>query len=379
MRRAGIDALVAASASNVYYVSDYYSEGTALGCAMQGYGLLPLDGEPALVAPLSEADLVVESRTKIRDVLYYGCLNAGISKNSGSDVTKGIIAATREKAERTPCESLAKVVAARGLTKKTIAVDGGISPETWEQIKKGLPDARLVDGTKLLSIIRAVKTPEEVEAIARATEITEKSMEDALEIAQVGIAELDLAQMFSYSVAEDGGRVTLTFFGAGERSAYPNPIPTTYQLAKGDLMRMRLGSTVSHYNGIVSRTAAIGQPDAEAEKRLKTVIDAQEAAFDAVRPGAKIGEVYAAVKRALGSHGIGECSESVGHCTGIDCVEGPTVGPEEEALVEEGMVLSVDVPYLELGWGGIQLADTVLVTKKGLRFLTATERTLYVL
>jgi Xaa-Pro aminopeptidase len=37
------------------------------------------------------------------------------------------------------------------------------------------------------------------------------------------------------------------------------------------------------------------------------------------------------------------------------------------------------VPYLNLGWGGIELEDTVLVTRKGLRFLNNTERTLYLL
>ena len=98
---------------------------------------------------------------------------------------------------------------ARGYAKKTIAVDGnGVTPSRWENIKRNLPDAKIVDGSKLLDEIRMVKTLEEVELIKKATEIAEKSMEDALEIAQAGIMELDLSQMFSYSVAEDGGRVT---------------------------------------------------------------------------------------------------------------------------------------------------------------------------
>jgi len=43
------------------------------------------------------------------------------------------------------------------------------------------------------------------------------------------------------------------------------------------------------------------------------------------------------------------------------------------------MVLNVDIPYLDLGWGGLELEDTAVVTKKGFRLITNTERTLYLL
>ena len=43
------------------------------------------------------------------------------------------------------------------------------------------------------------------------------------------------------------------------------------------------------------------------------------------------------------------------------------------------MVLSLDVPYLDLGWGGLEMEDSIVVTKKGLRLLTNTERTLYLI
>jgi Xaa-Pro aminopeptidase len=43
------------------------------------------------------------------------------------------------------------------------------------------------------------------------------------------------------------------------------------------------------------------------------------------------------------------------------------------------MVVNVDIPVLELGWGGIQLEDTILVTSDGFELLTQTDRTLYLL
>jgi Xaa-Pro dipeptidase len=381
MERAGVDAILAASPSNVFYVSDYYGAGMQTGCGTQGYAFLPLDAEPALMAPIVEADLVAESNSWIKDVHWYGCLKVNTSMNSKvSEITQRIIEATKAKAEQTPCDSLVIAVTQRGYAKKTIAVDGnGVTPARWENIKRNLPDAKIVDGSKLLEEIRAVKTPEEVELIKKATEIAEKSMEDALEIAQPGIMELDMSQMFSYSVAEDGGRVTSDNIGFGERSAYPNPIPTTLALAKGDLIRMSLGATWAHYNGKVARTAALGKASPEVEKRLMTVIDAQEAAFDASKPGNTIGAVYAAAQKELEKGGVKECSMSLGHCIGVDCNERPWIGPGDKMILEEGMVLSVDIPFLDLGWGGIEMEDTILVTKKGLRFLNNTERTIYLL
>ncbi len=381
MERAGVDAILAASPANVFYVSDYYSAGIQLGSWTQGYALLPLDAEPALLAPLAEADLVAESRTWIKDIHWYGCLKVNSTGSpKASEITQAIIKATKAKAEQTPCDSLVIAATSRGLAKKTIAVDShGVNPIRWENIKRNLPDAKIVDGSVLLQEIRAVKTFEELELIKKAVEVTEKSMEDALEIAQPDIMELEMSKMYSYSVAEDGGTVVSDNIGFGERSAYPNPVPTTLQLRNGDLIRMSLCSAWGHYNGNVTRTAAMGKPSPEVEKRLKTVIDAQEAAFDSCRPNATFGDVYAASQKELEKGGVKECSMSLGHCIGAEVNERPWVCSGDKTKIEEGMVLNIDVPFLDLGWGGIEMEDSVVVTKKGLRFLTNTERTIYLL
>lgn len=376
-----MEAVIAASPANVFYVSDYFSTGMQLGSGTQGYALLPLDGEPALIAPITEADLVFESNTWIKDLFWYGCLKVNSSKNpKSSEVTKSIEMATEADSKQTPCDSLVVAVTNRGIAKKTLAIDSfGINPIRWETIKKNLPDAKIINGSKLLSEIRAVKIPEEITRIQRATEITEKSMEDALEIAQPGIMELDMGQMYNYSVAEDGGRVTYDNIGFGERSAYPNPTPTAQPLEKGALIRLNLGATWNHYHGNVTRTAAVGKTTAVTEKRLKAVIDAQEAAFDLIKPEAKISDLYKAAQLELEKAGLKECTMNLGHCIGTECNEQPWISPSSETILEEGMVLNVDIPYLDLGWGGIELEDTLLVTKKDPRLLTNTERTLYLL
>jgi Xaa-Pro dipeptidase len=379
--RAGIDAVVGTSPANVYYMTDYNSLAMELSSGLQSYALLPLDGDPAIIAPLNEVDLVTESDSWVKDIYYFGALNINVAKGAKvTDVTKRIIESTSHETYDTPCDGLTIAVTKRGLSKKKIAVDlNNLSPLRWEQMHRNLPDVNFVDGTELLNEIRAVKTPEEVERIQRATEITEKAMEDALEIAQPEIMEIDLAGMFNYSITEDGGHVTLDHIGFGERSAYPNPVPTTLKSKKGDLIRFNLGASWGHYNGNVTRTAALGQASPEAEKRLTAVVDAQEAAFDVIKPGVPISEIYVAAEKELAKIGVKEYSANLGHSIGIECNEHPLVTKGMGFNIEEGMVLNIDIPYLELGWGGIELEDTLLVTKKGFKLLTNTERTVYLL
>jgi len=380
----GVDAVIASSTENVYYISDYWSLGKQLRCGVEAYALLPLDGAPAVVAPLEEADLVVDSGTWIGDMRFYGALNLDIDigqPGEASEQTRRLMDICRAAdPEADGVSALLGALEGRGLTRGVLALDtSGIPPPLFEMLRRRLPEARIIEGADLLQEIRQVKTRTEVDRIRRATEITEKSMEDALEIARSGIMELDLAGMFEYSVAYDGGRMTHSLIGFRERSAFPHPLPTRLEARRGDAIRMTLGCTWRHYHSNISRTAVIGRPSSEMKRRWEAVVGAQEAALDAVRPGARISEVYAAVGRELDSAGLKRFNASFGHGLGVECNERPRVEEGDEGELTEGMVVNIDVPYLELGSGGVQIEDTVLVTAGGSELLTRTDRSLYLL
>ena len=55
----------------------------------------------------------------------------------------------------------------------------------------------------------------------------------------------------------------------------------------------------------------------------------------------------------------------VGHGIGIDGYDIPHLAPDDSTPVEEGMVLCVETPYYQLGWGGLQVEDTVVVRQNG--------------
>jgi Xaa-Pro aminopeptidase len=152
-----------------------------------------------------------------------------------------------------------------------------------------------------------------------------------------------------------------------------------YEAKKRDLVRLTLGCTWDHYHSNVSRTAVIGRPLAKVERRWAAIIAAQDTALDVVKPGAKVSEIYAAAEKELTNAEAGRYPSTLGHGLGIECNEMPVIAKTGEDELLEGMVINVDIPVLELGWGGIQLEDTILVTSDGFELLTRTDRTLYLL
>ena len=71
---------------------------------------------------------------------------------------------------------------------------------------------------------------------------------------------------------------------------------------------------------------------------------------------------------------------NLGHCIGVDCNEKPWITPGDKTLARGGHGSQRELyPTSTSAGEALELEDTVLVTKKGLRFLNNTERTLYLL
>ncbi len=99
--------------------------------------------------------------------------------------------------------------------------------------------------------------------------------------------------------------------------------------------------------------------------------------LEVLRPGVTAREVFEAAVRATREAGIpGYRRHHVGHGVGLDTYDPPLLDATTETVLEPGMVLEIETPYYELGFGGVQVEDTVLVTDAGCRLLTRTPREL---
>jgi Xaa-Pro aminopeptidase len=167
-------------------------------------------------------------------------------------------------------------------------------------------------------------------------------------------------------VIDRGGLPFLTSISAGRRTALPSGQATSYQLALGDLLRFDGGCRYQLYASDIARMAIVGQPTAKQRDYYRAVREGTEAAVASVRAGASCAELFATAVATVRANGIRDYERShCGHGIGIENYDPPHVTPGSTEVLEAGMVICLETPYYELGWGGVQAEDTLLVTDAG--------------
>src|SRR4029079_11866618 len=131
----------------------------------------------------------------------------------------------------------------------------------------------------------------------------------------------------------------------------------------------------------LTRTVAVGTPEPEAHRVHAAVLDAQQAAIAAIRPGVEATSVDTAARTVLERHGLGEAfGHGTGHGLGLDVHELPRITRPRPDIppvtLVPGMVFTVEPGAYLAGWGGVRIEDDVLVTETGCDVLTTSRRDL---
>ncbi|HEX5928886.1 MAG TPA: type I methionyl aminopeptidase [Solirubrobacterales bacterium] len=242
------------------------------------------------------------------------------------------------------------------------------------------------------------KTPEQVEQMAVAGEILVRCLKMLERKARAGVTTAELDAAAEKFIRSQGA--TPAFKGyrgfPGSICASPNSmvvhgIPGRYELKRGDVLSIDVGVVKDGWVADAAMTVAVGEVSAEAEQLLEVTKASLFAGVEQMRPGNHLGDVSAAIQRAVEAEGLSIIRTLVGHGIGRDMHEEPQVpnfgepgkGPE----LEEGMVLAIEpmvnvggplVRMDEDGWSVYSEDDslaahfefTVAVTADGPRILT---------
>jgi Xaa-Pro aminopeptidase len=131
------------------------------------------------------------------------------------------------------------------------------------------------------------------------------------------------------------------------------------------------------YHAAIGRPVFVGDPGPQARAALDAAGRAQDACVALIRPGIEGREVEAAGRRVMETAGFGDNFLYSGvHSVGVIEFEPPIFGPSSAAALEEGMVISIDIPVFNAPWGGLRLEDGFLVTASGSERLDDTPRLL---
>lgn len=391
MRKFGFDGLVASNPENVTYASDYGNVLMQHQKDWQVFVVLPQDiDNAALIVPRPETRYLSVRPTWIKDIRNFGTYfvegpDAGAPLSDHEQILMRHLREGRHV--KNGFEALIEVLADKGLANGRLGVDEKKIPaEMQARIKERLPGITLAPAFALFREIRMVKTPDELERLRACSAVNEAGVRKLIDAIAHGASEKEFVDAYRVEVSRQGALPFLCrgAIGTGSCAGFP---PTDRRPRSGDIMCIDAGCILNSYYSDTARTVVVGEPSAKLKQYYAAVREASEVVRAAVKPGMMASELFTmemeVVKRVMPHYK----RHLTGHSIGLELYELPLLTPpgtisdiflggEVDRQLEENMVLNIEVPYYELGFGGLQLEDTIVLNKSGYEFITTLDRDL---
>jgi len=250
----------------------------------------------------------------------------------------------------------------------------------WARVRQALPKARMLEAYPVFREIRMVKTPAEVARLRRAAEVNERAMLDAIELIREGVEQRVIREKLREGMISAGATVSHDAIGFGWRSSYSHVEPSTYRARAGDLFKFDHGCFLDGYAADTARTGVIGTPSGQQRSHYAAVLEAQQLGIERVRPGMTASELFTLMIGSLRKNLKNSTFErtNLGHNIGRDVYDAPTIAANDHTVLEAGMVLNLETPDHELGFGGLTIEDTVLLKDDGVEYFTHANRELII-
>jgi Xaa-Pro dipeptidase len=266
---------------------------------------------------------------------------------------------------------IARQVQGRGI--KQLAVDA-LGVEGWRSLSKQTRGkTRLKTKPAFVSELRAVKDEAEITLIRKACELASLGIKTAYEVLSSGMKEYEVAAEIEYAMRRHGSYGTAfdTAVSSGPASAFPHGGCSDREIRRGELVVVDLGAVYKFYRSDMTRTLVVGKPSEKQQKLHAVVRKAQEKAFEAIKPNIKARNVDGTGRKIIEESGYGEqFVHGLGHGVGLDIHEPPTLNSVSKEKLQAGNVVTDEPGIYLVGYGGVRIEDTVLVTKAGAEKLT---------
>jgi Xaa-Pro aminopeptidase len=226
-----------------------------------------------------------------------------------------------------------------------------------------------------------VKDAEEVRLIRRAVEVGAGLFRTALKKIRPGVKEIEVAAAMEYQARRAGaeGMSFPTIIAAGRRSAVVHGHASNAAIPARGFVVCDFGVILAGYCSDRTRTVHVGRPSNEARRMYAAVLEAQQAAIAAVRPGVSAAEVDSAARKILRKNNLARYfTHSTGHGLGLEIHEAPRLAAGQPQELEPGMVITIEPGAYIPGKRGVRIEDVVVVGRSGCEVLTPTNKELIV-
>jgi Xaa-Pro dipeptidase len=318
------------------------------------YGPTPFSAPPLLILDPDGSPLVVASEDEA----------SGVSDGVETRTFPGFAVEDVDRPAAASALALEAVGRADELSVDVASLPAGLAVEL---VRRGLD---LVDVGAALRAARAVKDPDELEALHASMRVADAGQAAARARLAAGRTELEVwADVRAAMEAAAGGRIpVLADFVTGERTAEVGGQPGERRVRNDDLLLVDLVPRVGAYWADSCASVVVGDPPANVRRAHRAAVDALELGLESLRPRARAADVDALVREAVASAG-GTYPHHTGHGLGTSFHEEPRIIPDSERVLEPGMVVALEPGFYAETWG-VRVEQVAVVTAGGPELLS---------
>lgn len=263
----------------------------------------------------------------------------------------------------------------RGVEKIGIDLSGVLFP-SYKAYAGHIRENDIIDLSDDISSQRALKDSYELALIEKGARHNDLLFFHLCGLIREGITEQDIKAEIIYYMHKNGAESAFSpIVASGENSSLPHATPSGRKLKAGDLLTMDYGCRFEGYCSDFTRTVAISHIDKEQQKVYDIVNRAGEIGIAALKAGIAARSVDAASREYIAKSGYENAfGHGLGHGVGLIIHEAPAISEVSDAVLKEGMVVTVEPGIYIEGRFGVRIEDLCVIKKSGCVNLTAAPR-----
>jgi Xaa-Pro aminopeptidase len=274
----------------------------------------------------------------------------------------------------------------------------GLTHAMYEILRDYLKDTpyaeRLVSSEPIINAMRGRKTPEELERIRKAVEITDEIYKKAFDFIRVGMTEIEIGE-YMHKLARDHN-VGLAWpaencpaVNSGPNSAVGHSGPTDIRVEPGHILHFDFGVKYQDYCSDIQRLVYVLREDEmeaplEVQRGFITIRTAIEKAREAMNPGATGNSIDVIAREILLDAGYPEYQHALGHQLGRVAHDGGALlgplwekyGDDPKGKLEMGQVFTIEPGLAVPNYGYVALEEDVVMTEHGAEYIGEPQREL---
>ena len=257
--------------------------------------------------------------------------------------------------------------------KKLHIQPGAVTVADQQELRRRVKPTRLANAPDILGQLRRIKDREEIKVTRQAIRVAEEAFQATRKSIRAGQTERQIAARLEYEMQKRGatGCAFPSIVAEGPNAALPHAVPGARKVRKGSAILVDWGAIYDFYRSDLTRMIFVGSIPPRIRKIYGIVLEAQEKAIEAVKPGERMCDVDAVARRHIKKCGYGKYfGHGLGHGLGLNTHEPPRLSWMSDEKLAAGMVVTVEPGIYLPGIGGVRIEDDVVVTDSGCEVLT---------